>query len=533
MTRALILLALLLSSCFSLVKQAQAQECQIKAVIFDYGGVIADVDRSEIVSFVMKTFDVSREEAAKLLKESRPFRLKGEADEESYWKQVAKEHRVELKDGWSRPFDYVLLESIKEIPGTLPVIQELKENGIRVGILSNIDAIAAKYVRQKGHYEGYTPLLLSFEMGVEKPNPQAYEKMIETLNLSPHEIFFIDDRIENVEAAKKLGIVAYHFDNAAALKREMTRLHILKEKRLTFDKHSIWYETLGDPKGEPLILISGATTVGRYWSDSFCIDLVKRGYFVTRFDHRDIGGSSAHPEDYSVHHMADDVVGIMKALKIEKAHLIGHSMGGYIAQMTAVRYPQRVKSLTVVSAGPIGHTEKTAVPFTDEELELIDRTCKFLQTERPDGPVEEVLRQYEATQKYMAGDYEVDSDLIARYVEDLASRSCHTHKHSLKHVSMMTKFMDEMHNWTPSMKKISCPVLVIQGGKDPIIPAHRGGLALYEAVPHSELLFLPKMGHMLFNKELQDTVAERFDQFTKAHKAPCNTRQSNSLDANS
>jgi epoxide hydrolase-like predicted phosphatase len=508
-----------------------AQSCTIKAVVFDYGGVIGTVDKDVVLQYVMKTFEISKEEALKLLKQFQEVQKNG-VNSELFWTELAQKRGIELKNGWEKPFTESVLDSMHEVPGTIAVINELRSEGVQVGMLSNITERAARYVRMKGYYEGYDPLLLTYEMGVEKADPKAYEILIETTKLKPSEIFFIDDRLENVKAAQKLGIVAYHFDNAIALKRELIRLGLLKEKRLAFDKHSIWYETLGDPSGEPLVLISGATTVGRYWCDEFCLDLVKRGYYVTRFDHRDVGFSSKHPDDYSVHHLADDVAGIIQALGVEKAHLMGHSMGGYVAQMTAVLHPEKVKSITVLSAGPIGHTEETSRPFNEEEQKLIRKAQELLNAPRPSGPYEDIVNHYHKSQTCMAGEMGADKDLLHPYLEDLSS-SPHSHEQSLKHVQMMMRFMHEMENWSPSLSKIKCPVLVIQGGLDNIIPANRGGLALHKAIEHSELLFLPKMGHMLFNRELQHTITERFEEFQKENANPCSTKPSSSLAVNS
>jgi HAD superfamily hydrolase (TIGR01509 family) len=509
----------------------KAEETKIKAVVFDYGGVIGTVDKDVVLNYVMKTLGVSKEEALKLLKNYKEAQKNG-VQSEAYWTGIAKEHDIDLKGGWEKPFTESVLDNMHEVPGTLAVIDELRQEGVRVGMLSNITERAARYVRMKGYYEGYEPLLLTYQIGVEKPDPKAYEMLIKSVQLKPEEIFFVDDRLENVVAAEKLGINAFHFENAAALKRELISLGLLKEKRITFDKHSIWYESFGRPSDEPLILISGATTVGRYWSDELCMDLVKRGFYVTRFDHRDVGLSSAHPDEYSLQHMAEDVVGIIQALGVNKAHLMGHSMGGYVAQMTAALFPEKVKSITVLSAGPIGHTEETSRPFNEEEQKLIEKAQTLLGAPRPSGPKEAILNHYHNAQCFMAGGIPAEKELLHDYLNDIA-RSKHSHEQSLKHVKMMIKFIDEMENWSPSLAKIKCPVLVIQGGLDPIIPAHRGGLALHNAIKHSELLFLPKMGHMLFNKELQGTIADRFDQFQKESVSTWSTQQSKSPAANS
>src|SRR6202023_4148934 len=129
------------------------------------------------------------------------------------------------------------------------------------------------------------------------------------------------------------------------------------------------YEIFGDLAAEPLILIMGLGAQMIQWDDDFCRQLAARGFRVIRFDNRDIGKSSklsggkrlgpvellklrflkipvAAP--YQLHDMALDVIGLMDALGIKSAHLVGASMGGMIAQEIAISFPERVRSLTSI-----------------------------------------------------------------------------------------------------------------------------------------------------------------------------------------
>ena len=129
------------------------------------------------------------------------------------------------------------------------------------------------------------------------------------------------------------------------------------------------YEIFGDADAEPMLLIMGLGAQMIHWDDDFCRQLAARGFRVIRFDNRDIGQSSkltggkrlgavellklrflkipvAAP--YKLHDMALDVIGLMDALGIQSAHLVGASMGGMIAQELAISFPQRVRSLTSI-----------------------------------------------------------------------------------------------------------------------------------------------------------------------------------------
>src|SRR5271170_4751294 len=120
----------------------------------------------------------------------------------------------------------------------------------------------------------------------------------------------------------------------------------------------ICYQTFGEKSDPPLLLIMGLGAQMIVWEDDFCEALAARGFWVIRFDNRDIGKSSridwtppAEQSDkiaapYLLEDMAADTVGLMDVLGIASAHIVGASMGGMIAQELAIHWPARVKSLT-------------------------------------------------------------------------------------------------------------------------------------------------------------------------------------------
>lgn len=118
---------------------------------------------------------------------------------------------------------------------------------------------------------------------------------------------------------------------------------------------AVYYETTGERTGRPLVLIhgGGAQLIG--WAEEFCALLADAGFFVIRPDNRDIGLSQATggPDEleanYDLADMALDVVAVLDNLGIERAHIAGMSMGGYIAQLLAIRHPTRVASLGLMS----------------------------------------------------------------------------------------------------------------------------------------------------------------------------------------
>jgi pimeloyl-ACP methyl ester carboxylesterase len=126
-------------------------------------------------------------------------------------------------------------------------------------------------------------------------------------------------------------------------------------------------ETFGDPGDPAVLLISGATGSMDWWEDEFCHRLACGERYVIRYDHRDTGRSASYPAGapgYTGTDLVTDAVGLLDTLGVARAHLVGVSMGGGIAQQAALDHPDRVASLTLIANSPIstgaGHTHAPA-----------------------------------------------------------------------------------------------------------------------------------------------------------------------------
>src|SRR4051812_25270900 len=111
-------------------------------------------------------------------------------------------------------------------------------------------------------------------------------------------------------------------------------------------------EALGDPAAPALLLVAGAAASMDLWDPAFCRRLADGGRFVVRYDHRDTGRSVTYPPGepgYTADDLVEDAAGIIDVLAGGRAHLVGMSMGGGIAQTLAVRHPERVATLTLLS----------------------------------------------------------------------------------------------------------------------------------------------------------------------------------------
>ena len=117
----------------------------------------------------------------------------------------------------------------------------------------------------------------------------------------------------------------------------------------------IWTEAFGDARNASVLLIMGATNPGILWPDEFCLALARGGFHVIRYDHRDTGRSSTvnfRTSPYDMNDMTRDAVAILDAYGIARAHIVGMSMGGFIAQLMALDFADRVRTLTLLMSSP-------------------------------------------------------------------------------------------------------------------------------------------------------------------------------------
>jgi pimeloyl-ACP methyl ester carboxylesterase len=276
----------------------------------------------------------------------------------------------------------------------------------------------------------------------------------------------------------------------------------------------IAYETLGSSDATPLLLIMGLGSQMLSWPDEFCQLFVDCGYFVVRYDNRDIGlsthlaeagtpdlmaklGGTDVPVPYLVDDMADDAAGLLDALGIPSAHVVGVSMGGMIAQALTIRHPDHVRSLTSIMSTPnpnISPPDPTAIaelmrpPATSRE-EYIENSVKvFSVIGSPAYPMNE------AWQRQKAGEaWDRDPDPAGRARQLLAILSSPDR--------------------APGLANVTVPTLVMHGTADPLV-APSGAQATVDAVPGAELVTFEGMGHDL-PAELWNDIVGRIDALAR------------------
>ncbi|MFT4243198.1 MAG: alpha/beta hydrolase [Acidovorax sp.] len=265
------------------------------------------------------------------------------------------------------------------------------------------------------------------------------------------------------------------------------------------------YDTFGDPSAPALLLVMGLGTQMIAWDESFCEQLAAQGYHVIRFDNRDIGlstrltltgvpnipslllralaGRSIREGSvpYTLRDMAADAIGLLDALGIERAHVVGASMGGAIGQEMALRYPQRVISLTSIMATSGGRG--LPGPRADALGLLLqpaprDRTGYVKRHQR-------AMRVLRGT----ASPDEVRQD--AERAERTFARSTHPEGFKRQFAAILASGSRR-----ERLSTLRVPTLVIHGDSDPLVPLACGE-DVARAVPGARMLVVPGMGHAL------------------------------------
>ena len=262
------------------------------------------------------------------------------------------------------------------------------------------------------------------------------------------------------------------------------------------------YEIFGNADAEPMLLIMGLGAQMIHWDDDFCRQLAARGFRVIRFDNRDIGQSSkltggkrlspvelfklrflkipvAAP--YRLHDMALDVIGLMDALGIQSAHLVGASMGGMIAQEVAISFPQRVRSLTSI----MSTTGNPKIPPPTKEAAAVLMAP-------PPKTKEEYFERFAQTWKVLrVGSFPQDEALDRSRAERTFARGLNP-----AGVARQLRAILASGSRKPRLASVKAPTLVIHGTVDPLVRPE-GGKDTAASIPGAKLLMIEGMGHAL------------------------------------
>ncbi len=260
----------------------------------------------------------------------------------------------------------------------------------------------------------------------------------------------------------------------------------------------IAYETFGDPGAPPLLLVMGLGTQMIAWPDELCEDLAARGHHVIRFDNRDVGESThlrgvraprlsqvvtgRRKPPYTVDDMAADTVGLVDALGLGRVHLVGASLGGFIAQTVALQFPERLRSLTLIMTSTGSRRVGQADP------RLVGRLVKGRVAASREEAMDAVVETFRVigSQGYALDEARL-RDVGARSFDRGYDRA--GYRRQLAAVAGQP-------NRTERLRELDVPTLVMHGLQDRLVKPS-GGIALARLIPRARFVGFNGMGHDL------------------------------------
>jgi pimeloyl-ACP methyl ester carboxylesterase len=269
------------------------------------------------------------------------------------------------------------------------------------------------------------------------------------------------------------------------------------EQFCTVGDVELCYETFGDPGDPAVLLVMGLATQMLAWHEEFCAELAERGFHVIRFDNRDIGRSGRvegpaptlmqlvrrdkRATVYTLDELAADAVGLLDGLGIERAHVVGASMGGMIAQTIAARHPELVLSLVSIMSNTGARWSGQPSP----------RLYPVLLRRPPRDREGYVRHTAWVLSQIGSKGFEGDEEDMRRLAELSYDRGLNPVA-AARQLAAIIASGDR----TPLLRTITAPTLVIHGTADRFVTPS-GGRATARAIPGARLLMIPGMGHDL------------------------------------
>ena len=279
------------------------------------------------------------------------------------------------------------------------------------------------------------------------------------------------------------------------------------------------YETFGDPADPPVLMVMGLGAQMIFWPEELCQMLADRGYFVIRFDNRDVGRSTkldghAPPPlikllsgeltgaPYLLGDMATDAVGLLDHLGIERAHVVGASMGGMIAQQIAIDHPERVLSLASIMSTTGDRAVGRPTPAAVQALMTA-----------PPRDLEGYVEGFVAARRVLGSPgFGLDEQRTRRLAERCFGRGYFPDGTARQFAAILAS-----PDRTRELRGVAAPTVVIHGSDDPLIDVS-GGRATAAAVPGAELVLIEGMGHDLPEgtwAPIAEALARNFDRAPK------------------
>jgi len=264
----------------------------------------------------------------------------------------------------------------------------------------------------------------------------------------------------------------------------------------------IVYDTFGKSTALPMLLVIGLGEQMIAWDEEFCSELAAQGYWVIRYDNRDAGLSTKLDEagipnipalvqaqmqgemietPYLLGDMADDAVGLLDALGVESAHVVGISMGGMIVQEIAIHRPERIRTMTSIMSST-GNAELP--PAKPEAMALLTETA-------PTGRADFIEDSVRVARILNGTGFPIDEDRLRKKAGDIFDRGS-----SPAGMTRQLAAIIASGSRKEALKSVTVPTLVIHGDADPLVSVE-AGIDTANAIPEAELLIIRGMGHGL------------------------------------
>jgi pimeloyl-ACP methyl ester carboxylesterase len=278
----------------------------------------------------------------------------------------------------------------------------------------------------------------------------------------------------------------------------------MTEKVVASGDAEICTEAFGEPNDPPVLMVMGAMASMLWWPDGLCAALARAGRFVIRYDNRDTGRSTAYEPGappYTFEDLVDDAAAVLDGYGIDRAHLVGMSMGGAIAQLVALEHPARVASVTAISTCNVDGADPD-LPGADPAY--LEHAAAFEELDWSDTQALTELLVRDARQ--IAGARHRFDEAAAR---ELVRRDL---RRTISPQSLVNHgILSGGEGRNDGLGELDVPFLVIHGTDDPVLPyAH--GVALANAVPGARLVTIEGGGHELHERDWDQILDAILDQ---------------------
>ena len=276
------------------------------------------------------------------------------------------------------------------------------------------------------------------------------------------------------------------------------------------NKIELWSESFGNKDNRCIVLIAGAMAPAVFWDIDFCNKLSRLGYFVIRFDNRDMGYSthftpcranSNTDMPYNINDMAADVNSILEHYKKDKAIIVGHSLGSTIAQVFAITYPKKCESLFLISSPIIAKGQNE---YVETDTKIMQEMWQVLMSNKMYQDYERGKEEFFRAWKYLNGEWELDKKMAEEYTKRLYETEY------IEPAYNHTKVQENIPDIYKDLNDLQIPKHFIYGELDYLASNLQNIKILVNSVDNADLTILPNAGHLFFNKELWNNIFNTF-----------------------